>query len=113
MSTMLYRCPGPHRLHDVDCEYVIVGDDEIDSHLSGGWHRTPTEAGAHKPSAAPDPERAQAEALAARNAADAQAIAGVRAWAGRATLEAKARELGLKFDGRTSDKRLQAMIEAA
>jgi hypothetical protein len=44
MSNMLYRAPGPHNLHGVQVEYVIVNDDEIEAIQAEGWCLTPLEA---------------------------------------------------------------------
>ena len=44
MTTMIYRCPGPHLLHGVECEYKIVDADGVDDALAEGWSRTPKEA---------------------------------------------------------------------
>jgi hypothetical protein len=97
-ATMLYKAPGPHNLHGHDVDYVVVDADEVDALVADGWHRSPAEAGA--PSAPSQPEAPAV--VPADNAPPT-----------RAELEAKGAELGLKFDGRTTDKKLGAMIADA
>lgn len=103
-ATMVYRAPGPHQIHGFDVDYQVVDAIDVPDMLADGWFSTPTEAGeAHAgelaeqakvipPAPAPDP-------------ADDEPPT-------RAELEAKAKELGIKFDGRTSDKTLADRILA-
>ena len=68
----------------------IIPDAKIADYLAQGWYLTWNEAleAAEKP---------------------AEAVKEVSA---RGSLEAKATELGIKFDGRTTDKKLAELIEA-
>ena len=97
---MLYLTPGPEPMHGGMFSTLIVGDaDEQADALARGWALT-----------TPD-------ALALKAEADARAKAPDQAPADdapptRAELEQKAAELGLKFDGRTSDKKLRDLIAA-
>jgi hypothetical protein len=43
-ETMLYRAPGPHNLHGVQVDYIIVLDQDVKVAQADGWHLTPTEA---------------------------------------------------------------------
>ena len=45
MSVMLYKCPGPHKLHGVSCEYKVVEEGQVEEELANGWSSTPAEAG--------------------------------------------------------------------
>ena len=90
MPTMLYKCPGPHDIHGGRFDYVIVDESEIATAQADGWHLTTTEA------------KAASEKPADVPADDAPPT--------REELEQKARELGIKFDGRTGDKKLAALI---
>lgn len=87
----LYRMPGNDVATDSGrCAYRVALDAaELAAALADGWHTTSTAA---------------AEALAP------DAPASDSAPPTRAELEQKATELGLKFDGRTGDKKLAAMI---
>jgi len=94
---MLYRFPGPEPLQNGNFSTLIVRDsDEQAQALAAGWHlTTPAAKEAHEapPPAAPaEPEDAGPT---------------------RAELEQKATELGVSFDGRTSDKKLGEKIAAA
>lgn len=98
---MLYRFPAQGldvaALQEGNFDTLIVdGADAHDAATAEGWSDTSP--------AAKDAHAAELEAkrLAAENAAPT-----------RAELEAKATELGIKFDGRTSDKKLGDQISAA
>jgi hypothetical protein len=88
--TMVLRYPGSKaQLQDGAYDYLIVDADDVGSALADGWHRTAAEAkaaGTPKDEPKPDAEPTRAE------------------------LEQKATELGIKFDGRTGDKKLAALI---
>lgn len=88
---MVFKHPGIHEMHGDKFDYLIVDDDDIESALADGWSLT-TDQAKHKPPAEPpisdDP-------------------------ATRAELEQKAGELGIKFDGRTSDAKLAKAIADA
>lgn len=88
--TMVLKYPGKHQLQDGCYDWLIVDESEVDDALKEGWFRTKEEA------------KAAYEQPAAEPAADAPPT--------RAELEQKAKELGLKFDGRTTDKKLAALI---
>lgn len=89
-NTMLFRHPGPHTQDGVSFDYVIVLDEDIASTVADGWSRSVPEA------------KAAHDAKAEPVVADAAPT--------RAELEQKAAELGIKFDGRTGDKKLAALI---
>lgn len=42
--TMLYKCPGPHKLDGTMFDYQAVADEEVDAALKTGWHLTQGEA---------------------------------------------------------------------
>lgn len=88
--------PDPARLQDGAYDTLIVDEGEegaVDAAVADGWYLSPMEA------------RAAAEGSSSETVSDAPAT--------RAELEAKATELGIKFDGRSSDKTIAAAIEAA
>jgi hypothetical protein len=93
MPTMLIKYPGPHQFQDGKYDYCILPDEDVDEALTEGWARTPPEA------------RAIHEA--------SKVVPADNAPPTRAELEAKARQLGIKFDGRTGDVNLAKAIKDA
>ena len=92
--TLVYRCPGDHQRPGGTYSYRSAQDEaQFSAALKDGWFATLPEAMDDKP------KEAQAQE-AADNAPPT-----------RAELEQKATTLGIKFDGRTNDKKLSAMIE--
>ena len=87
MSQMLYRYPGPHKLHGDNFDYIIVDESEIEETIEEGWFLTTTEAKEKSPLNIHPPTREE--------------------------LEIKADELGISFDGRTADKTLSKKIQEA
>jgi hypothetical protein len=97
LPTILYRVPGAH-FGPLGVTYDYRGIDTqeaLEAALADGWHDSLTAAMA-PPVAAPE---------AALVPADEAPVM-------RAELDQKAEELGIKVDGRWSDKRLMAEIEA-
>jgi hypothetical protein len=97
LPTILYRVPGAHfGPPGFTYDYLGVDTEEaLEAALADGWHDSLT--------AAMTPPVAAAE-VAPVPADDAPVM--------RAELEQKAEELGIKVDGRWSDKRLMAEIDA-
>ena len=94
--TMVYKCPGKHKIHGGKFDYKIVdaelpeggeGDTELEEALADGWYRTTTEAKEGVPSDDEAPTREE--------------------------LEAKATELGIEFTEGTRDKTLAKKIAEA
>lgn len=110
---MLFRPGGSEPMHGGHFATLIVDDEAGEAAaLVDGWFVTTDEATA----AAEADRAAKAQALAdaeAKAIADAQAAADAVAKPTRAELEQKATELGLTFDGRTSDRKLGELIAAA
>lgn len=109
---MLYKAGGPEEINGRRFSTLIVNSqDEQDAAQEDGWHLTTTEASAPKvetktysdgttvTGAAPLPDQSPEQQDASDNAPPT-----------RAELEQKAKELGIKFDGRTSDKKLGELI---
>lgn len=97
---MLYRFPAVKpdaaKLQDGAYDTLIVGDEkEAKAALADGFFMTSPEA------------RAAGETV------DADGDTSDDAQPTRAELEAKATELGIRFDGRTGDKKLRDQIAAA
>jgi hypothetical protein len=93
---MLYWAPGPEPIHEGFFACRIVGDaSECDAAVAEGWALTTPEALAAK-------EQREA-ALAAQSSAPVF---------DRAALVAQAETLGIKVDGRWSDKKLNDLIAA-
>lgn len=89
--TMVLKYPGSTQLQDGGYDYLIVEDEDVEAAVADGWHRT------------------AAEAKAAGTAPVVETPA-VDAPPTRAELEQKAKELSIKFDGRTTDKKLAEAI---
>ena len=96
--TLVYRCPGEHfGLNGKTYKYAQAVDSAaFDALLADGWKATLPEACGLV--SAPVEIEPEADLLAPPT---------------RAELEAKATELGLKFDGRTRDGKMSAMIADA
>ena len=107
----VYLSPGNFRRGKSSYRYVSVNSlEEHDAYLAQGWSTsadlaidranapTPTPAPASVPTPAPAP---------------APAVPEDNAPPTRAELETKAREIGLRFDGRTSDRTLLRRITQA
>jgi hypothetical protein len=112
-DTMLYKYPGATELHGGRFDYIIVdadADGALAAALADGWKLTTPEAkAAHDEAVAAAAAAREAEA----EAAAAKALADDTKPPTRAELEQMATSLGLPFDGRTSDKKLAKLIEAA
>lgn len=89
---LVYRCPGPHPARDGGKTYdfkQVCNESDLFAAQENGWFATYAEAsGLDLPVDEVSPPN-------------------------RDELEQQARELGLKFDGRTSDKKLSSMIDEA
>lgn len=96
-AKMLYKVGGLEMIGGVGYDYVVVANqEEQDEAEAEGWHTT-TDAALTAKKGAEEYDRKEF-------------VAGPDDAPTRAELEAKATELGLKFDGRTADKRLAVMI---
>lgn len=107
---MLYRAGGAEPIHGGHFSTLIVSDEaEEGAALADGWFVATDEAAeADRVAKAKALEEAEAAAI-----ASAQAVVDANAQPTRAELEQKATELGLPFDGRTSDRKLRDLIAAA
>lgn len=100
--TIVYRVPGAHSGDGFTYDYAGALDQKAyDALVAQGWHATLVDA-VSPPVVAP----AASEPVIDEVPADDAPVT-------RAELEAKANELGVKFDGRTSDAKLLAKIDAA
>lgn len=106
MTTMLYKHPGSTDINGKSFDYTIVDDDAVEQARAEGWSLTTDEAVQAQSAGL---ERVQSMAL--EQQAQGQQVAD-DAPPTRAELETKAKELGIKFDGRTSDKKLGDLIAA-
>ena len=97
---MLYKAGGPEHIHGGQFLTLIVNDEaEQADALDQGWDMTTSDA------------RARVEAKLAKEEQRKDAPADNEPPT-RAELEQKAKDLGVKFDGRTPEKKLAEMIEA-
>lgn len=91
--SLVYKCPGNHQRPGGTYSFKGVKDEaQHAAALADGWFATLPEAIEGKPAEAPAPAPAP----------DAPPT--------RSELEQKAKELGVKFDGRTGDKKLADAI---
>lgn len=96
--TIYYKTPGPYQGNG--CTYGTIGvenEDQAKQLRAQGWFATYPEA-TEKKAASPAPEVPASDDNAPPT---------------REELEKKAEELGIKFDGRTSDEKLAKKIEDA
>ncbi len=100
--SMLYKAPGPHFCDGSMVDYIVVPDHLDDETVASGWFRTIPEALA-----------AVAHVVASEPVSDASEGVSDDAPPTRAEMEQKATELGVKFDGRTTDAKLLQRIEEA
>lgn len=92
--TLVYRCPGAHqRTGGTYAFKPILDKAEHAAALADGWFDTLPDAIEGKAPAEPDAREPDAAPT-------------------RAELEQKAKELNIKFDGRTGDKKLADAIDA-
>lgn len=107
---MLYRAGGSEPIHGGHFATLIVDDEAGEAAaLADGWFvATDDAAEADRVAKAAALDAAEAKAI-----AEAQAVVDANAQPTRAELEQKATELGLPFDGRTSDRKLRDLIAAA
>ena len=77
--TMLYKYPGPHKIHGDKFDFVIVPRKDVEAKLANGWSRTTVEAKTlvetRRAEAKAAEEKAAAEAKAAEEKAAAEAKA--------------------------------------
>jgi hypothetical protein len=94
--TLVYKGHGPHSRAGGTYDYAAANDqEELDAKLADGWFATLPEA--------IDAHDKPAEVVKSDDAAPPT----------RKELEAKAKELGIKFDKKTTDAELGAAITAA
>jgi hypothetical protein len=101
----VYLSPGNFRRGKSSYRYVSVNSlEEHDAYLAQGWSTSADLAidRANAPTSAPAPAPVPAPVVPEDNAPPT-----------RVELETKARELGLRFDGRTSDRTLLRRITQA
>lgn len=110
MTVMVFKAPGPEKIHGHMVQFVVVDEPEADDKLAAGWHLTAIAAGeAHL-------AEQQAAAEAQRAATEAEAVKELEDDAKPPTrdeLEQMATKLGIVFSARVSDRKLRKMVEAA
>ena len=126
LPAMLYQSPGPHKKPGGGT-YRIVGiktQEELDAKLSAGWFASSAEAITAAGDKATTPKkiaewRLKAKAKKTKKRKPSKPLGWKQPVPGpviedapptRAELETKAKELGIRFDGRTRDKKLGQLI---
>lgn len=110
MTMMVFKSPGPEKIHGQMVQFEVVDEADVDARLADGWHLTAIDAGAAyqvQLDAQADAQRAAEEQEAA------QALADDTKPPTREELEQMATKLGISFGPRVSDKKLRALVDAA
>lgn len=103
--TILYKSPGKHLSRHGMFDFVgVKTQSEFDAKIKEGWHPSQAAAFASVKQKTPPPQVMQPAPIQPTDENMPPT---------REELEQKAAELGLKFDGRTTDKRLLERIEEA
>lgn len=95
-ETALYKAPGEQDIWGHKLSVINCPDEDVEDRLAEGWHTDPNAAAAAGKAPEPGEDKPQDDTPPTRE-----------------ELEAKAKELGIEFDGRNSDKKLAAKIAAA
>lgn len=100
--TMVYKDGGPHQRKGGTYSFKGVANEaELTAALSAGWHCTLPEALGEKPITAADMQRLK----------DEIEVLGDDEPPTRAELEQQAKELGIKFNKKTTDAELRQQID--
>lgn len=99
MTFMVFKSPGPEKIHGHDVEYKVIDEAEKEVHLAEGWFATAIEAG-----------ESRLKALAAAAEREVQAVED-KAAATREEAIQKLEELGVTFDRRLGLSKLLKLIE--
>lgn len=99
MTMMVFKSPGPEKIHGHLVSYKVLPEDQVDGYLADGWYLTAVQAGEAKIAA----EKAEAERK--------ESEADDKAAATREEIEQKLTELGVIFDRRLGTKKLAALLE--
>lgn len=91
-ATMLYKIGTRLQWEGASYDTIIVDEDDIPEKLKEGWYRHPIEA---------------------KGANEAKGDADLDGEVTRAEMEIKAKELGIKFNHKTTDASLMAKINEA
>ncbi len=114
MSVMLYKEGGPHKFHGGNFDYIIVDELEVDKSLNDGWFKTTPEATkANKPKKAIKPPKNEEEIKEHLKNHPPIENTEINAAPSREELEAKAKELNIKFPANIKDKTLLSKINKA
>lgn len=108
-KTMLYKHPGPHKIHCNKFDYIVTED--IEEALKDGWFLTTPEAlEAAQPKAKPEPE-ATSETEPKVEADSGEEAKEPNAGPTRDEIKKKAKELGIKYPKNIKTPRLQKLVE--
>lgn len=98
MNWMMFRAPGPEKIHGYDVEYKVIETSEREAYIAAGWFDTAVAAG-----------DAHAKALSEAATLEAEE-ADDRAAATLEEVHQKLEELGVVFDRRLGRKKLLKLI---
>jgi hypothetical protein len=112
----LYKVPGRKRKDGIRCDWLEAFDQRsLDVSLARGWYLSLADAQAAAKGGTQHPSKAPSvvSTISSEPVAEAADAVADDAPPTREELEEKARELGIKFDGRTGDKLLLKRITEA
>lgn len=99
MSWMVFKSPGPSRIHGHDVEFKVIDEAQREEHLAAGWFDTAIEAGQAWLKAKEDEAKKVIEEVEDKAAAT------------RDEIIQKLEELGVVFDRRLGISKLAALVE--
>ena len=99
---MLFKVPGAVKHEGMTYDFIVVEAEDVPAKVAEGWSGSLVDAKAKAPPPAPPPPAPPAPLEPSDDAPPT-----------RAELEEQCKKLGLKVDGRYSDRRLLSMIEDA
>lgn len=99
MTMMVFKAPGPEKIHGHMVQFQVVDESAVGGKLADGWFLTAIEAGEAKIAA----DKAEAE----RKVSEADDRAAVT----REEVEQKLTEMEVVFDRRLGTKKLQVLLE--
>lgn len=98
-ATMLYRAPGPEKIHGHDVEYTVVDAHQVEEYKAAGWFSSAVEAGEAWIKAEAEKAKKVVEEIEDKAAAT------------REEAIQKLEELGVVFDRRLGLSKLLTLIE--
>jgi len=99
MTWMVFKAPGPDKIHGHQVQYKVIEEIEREAHLAAGWFDTAIEAG-----------EAHLKALAEAAEAEVEQVEAKAAATRDETIQ-KLEELGVVFDRRLGVTKLRQLVD--